>query len=418
MGTSEVIVIGAGISGLSFAWKAAEAGRRVLVLERGGRVGGCFYSHRCGDGFWYEMGAHTAYNSYSRLLDIAVATGLAPRLERRGPARAHFGLLRDGEVAWLTPPKILLKLNWLEAALHAPFGVLRGKKGRTVGQYYSGLLGKGNFRRLFAPFFAAVPSQPADGFPVEGPGSLFKKRSRREEFPRSFGVPGGLQTFCDAIAAHPKIEVRTGADVASVSAGEPGAPSLRVQLKGGDGLDAPVVAVATPPDSAATLVGGVRPALAAALRRIKTVEVESLGVRIARDRCRLPECAFVVPVGDVFYSAVTRDPFPDPASRGFAFHFKPGLARERKLQRIREVLGIPTGDAPGADVLKDVAEQRATLPSPEIGHAKVVAEMEKALGEPRPAGSGKLALTGNYFDGLAIEDCIARSFDEWRRVTA
>jgi protoporphyrinogen/coproporphyrinogen III oxidase len=29
---------------------------------------------------------------------------------------------------------------------------------------------------------------------------------------------------------------------------------------------------------------------------------------------------------------------------------------------------------------------------------------------------GRLALTGNYFAGLAIEDCVLRSNEEWRRV--
>ena len=55
----------AGVSGLSYAFRAAKAGRKVLVIEReAARVGGCLHSHRLADGYWFELGAHTTYNSY------------------------------------------------------------------------------------------------------------------------------------------------------------------------------------------------------------------------------------------------------------------------------------------------------------------------------------------------------------------
>jgi UDP-galactopyranose mutase len=41
-----------------------------------------------------------------------------------------------------------------------------------------------------------------------------------------------------------------------------------------------------------------------------------------------------------------------------------------------------------------------------------VAEIDRLLqGQP-------LALTGNYFNGLAIEDCVLRSKAEWQRLAA
>jgi UDP-galactopyranose mutase len=401
MATADVIVVGAGISGLGFAWKAAQAGRKALVLEREPRVGGCLHSERR-DGFWFEMGAHTVYNSYGRMLDIAVGTGIAGKIIERGPARSRFGLLRNGQYRWLTPPKILLQLDWLEAAIHFPFNFLRKKDGETVYSYYSKLLGRRNYDRIFSAFFAAVPSQKADGFPVDGPGSLFKKRPRRQEFPRSFGFDGGLQLVCEAAASAPGVTVEKGVRVQRISRSGDG---FVVTTADGRTFDAPVAAIAATADEAAAMLREDFHEVATAISRVKTVVVESLGAILPREKCWFPECAFIVPVDDVFHSMVTRDSFPDPGRRGVAFHFKPGIPREQKLARMSDVLRLPVAE------LGELFEQRLVLPSPALGHAEVMAEIDRCL------AGGKLAVTGNYFAGLAIEDCVIRSNEEWARVS-
>jgi protoporphyrinogen/coproporphyrinogen III oxidase len=404
MATADVIVVGGGVSGLSLAWNASRAGRKVLVLERAGRVGGCLHSPRRADGFWFEMGAHTTYNSYGAFLEVVEGAGVAGKIVPRGPARATFGLLRDGRISWLTPPKVLLKLNWLELALHIPFGAFRSKQDQTVASYYGRLIGRRNYERLLSAFFAAVPSQRADGFPLDGPGSLFKKRQRREEFPRSFGIDGGLQTVCEAAAAAPGVTVETGVQVTRVARG--GAGGFAVTTADGRTLEAPLAAVAATVDEAAAILREDFPEVAAAIGRVGTATVESLGVVLPRARCWMPECAFVVPVDDLFFSAVTRDPFPDPERRAFAFHFRPGVSREQKLARMAEVLRV------SREELGEPLEQRLTLPSPALGHDAIVRDLDAAL------AGGKLALTGNYFAGLAIEDCVLRSKAEWARIGA
>jgi UDP-galactopyranose mutase len=401
MVTSDVIVVGGGISGLSLAWKAGQAGRSARVLEREGRVGGCLDSVRRGDGYWFELGAHTVYNSYGSFLDVAVGAGVAGKIIQRGSARGVFGLLREGSYRWLTPPRVLLELGWLEAARSFPFGIFAKKEGQTVGSYYRRLIGRRNFERVLSPFLAAVPSQSADGFPLEGAGSLFKKRPRRDDFVRSFGFDGGLQLVCEAAARSRGISVETGVEVVRVA---PAAGGYAVTTADGRTLEAPLVAVASPPDVAARMLRQDFPAVAAAIAKIATVQVDSAGVVLPRERCWMPECAFLVPADDVFFSAVTRDPFPDRRHRAFAFHFRPGLSRERRLERMSEILRLPVAE------LGEVVERHRTLPAPALGHAGRVAEIDRAL------AGGRLAVTGNYFAGLAIEDCVLRSNEEWARI--
>jgi len=397
----DLVVIGAGISGLSLAWKAAQDGQRVLVLEREGRVGGCLHSERTQDGYWFELGAHTTYNSYGAFLDVVVGGGVAGKIVERGPARSSFGLMRDGQCRWLTPPRILLELSWLEAAIHLPLGLLLPKQGQTVYSYYSRLLGRRNYDRVLGPFLAAVPSQRADGFPLEGAGSLFKKRPRRNEFIRSFGFDGGLQLVCDAAARTPGITVETGVTVRTVTHQGGG---FAVATADGRTFQAPLAALAIPPDAASAVLRDEFPELAAQVSRVKTVLVDSLGVVLPREKAWMPECAFLVPVDDTFHSCVTRDPFPHPKYRGFAFHFKPGQTRAERLRRVREVLRVEEQD------FLHLAEKKVSLPSPALGHGDVVAEIDRCL-----AGS-RLMVTGNYFEGLAIEDCVLRSNAEWKRV--
>jgi oxygen-dependent protoporphyrinogen oxidase len=398
----DVIVVGAGISGLAFAWNAAREGRRVLLLEREPDVGGCIQSHRSPDGFWFEMGAHTTYNSYNSYLEMVVGIGLLPKLVQRGPARATFGLLRNGEYRWLTPPKVLLQLNWFEAALHFPFGILRSKRGRTIRSYYSGLLGRRNYEQVLAPFLSAVPSQQADDIPAAGPGSLFKNRSRRKDLPRSYGFDGGLQSICDAVAGMQGVDVRAGVTVAQV---EKRGSGFAVLLADGSVLEAPLAAVAVPPDQAAVILRKDFPELAQQIARVKVVAVESLGVVLPAERCWMPHCAFVIPADDVFHSCVTRDPFPDATRRAFAFHFKPGLSRSEKLQRMSEVLRVPHAE------FGEIIERKYRLPAPILGHAEIIEDLDRCL------AAVTLGVTGNYFAGLAIEDCVLRSKTEWGRVS-
>ncbi|MDT7790312.1 MAG: hypothetical protein QOF58_8731, partial [Pseudonocardiales bacterium] len=70
-----VIVIGAGVSGLTAARALEKAGHRAIVLERGGEVGGKCASVDI-DGHAFDLGGHVCTTKYQRLAALATELGL------------------------------------------------------------------------------------------------------------------------------------------------------------------------------------------------------------------------------------------------------------------------------------------------------------------------------------------------------
>jgi len=247
---------------------------------------------------------------------------------------------------------------------------------------------------------SAVPSQNADDIPAD---MLFKKRPRRKDVMRSFTLKLGLNQVAGAVTALPGVTAMAGRGARAI---EPAGDSFVVVTEDGGREEAPLVAVATTPAAAAGLLGGVAPAAAEELRGIGEATVHSVGVVVPRDRVGLPYATFYIPTGDVFHSIVTRDVVDHPSKRGFVFHFKPGLEEDARRDRVRDILGVPTGQV---DLWR---ERRSVLPAPVLGHHERIRALDAEL-----AGTG-VAVTGNYFAGLAIEDCVLRSKREWERLAA
>jgi len=406
MAKHDVVVIGGGVSGLTFAAEAARAGRQVLVLEAEPRLGGCLATHRTGSGFWLELGAHTCYNSYYGFTELADACGLRAEVLKR--AKTHMRMLDGDQLVPGSNLGMLLRLfSWGELLAAAPrvLQAMAGrlpKDGQTVYSYYSRLVGRKNYGNVLGPMLSAVPSQSADAFPAS---MLFKVRKvRRKEYPRSFTLRGGLQTFAEALARQAGVTAAVGQPVAAVErAGE----GFAVVTEAGERHEAAVVAVATTPAAAARLLRGADPELAGQVARVKEAVVESLGFAVRAEKvASLPVSTFLVPRHDVFHSVVTRDPVPDGAWRGFSFHFKPGLDRDRRIARAAELLRLAPAD------LEALAERRTTLPSPVLGHEEVVREID------RLTAGRRLCVAGNWFAGLSLEDCVERARGEWKRVAA
>ena len=399
LGSPHLVVVGGGVAGAVLAWHAARAGRRVVVVESRPRFGGCLHSVRTASGFWLELGAHTCYNSYGAFLEALEGCGLIGRLQPRGKPVLRF-LDGDAVAPGANLGLLLRRFDKLELLRAVPRWIGADPAGRTVREHYGRLVGRGNYERVLGPMLSAVPSQRADEFPAD---MLFKKRPRRKDVRRSFTLPDGLQTAVEALLTHERIDLLGGRAATAVTAAGDG---FAVALDGGAEIEARAVALATPPGAAAALLRGVAPAAADLAARVLEVRVESVGFALPAGRSPLPYATFLIPLADVFRSVVTRDVVPDPDWRGFTLHFEPGLTRDEQVARAAAVLRVPRADLEPAGAAEHV------LPAPRLGHAEIVRGIDAALAGRR------LAVTGNWFGGLAIEDCALRSRAEWARLAA
>lgn len=384
----DVVVIGAGISGLSCAHAFAASGRRVAVLEAGKSIGGAFATRRFPEqqGFWLELGCHTLYNSYRTLIGALQGSALHALIQPRKKAPYYF--YRDGGLEGM------MKNFSVGEALLNGWRLFREKKeGASVEAYYSSVFGKNNYRRILRPAFGAVISQDPDRFPAE---VLLKCRPRDKRLPRSFTGIQGVSSIAEALAGHDNIELFLGAEVSALRK----ADKEWIVTAPGEELSGTQLVLAVQPRVAARLLTQEEPQLAQLLSKIPSARVESVGVVLPREAVGLPEFSFLIPGdGAPFSSVVSRDVVPSAGYRGFAFHFRDGtLKREERLDAVVRALKIRQSD------IAAVAERTHELPALEVGHQALALDIRTACRRNRSLG-----LAGNYFGGLAVEDCLLRS---------
>jgi len=391
------IVIGGGISGLSAAYYAARhagnAGYDTLVLEADTRPGGCMHTHAFPglDGYWVEAGSHSCFNSYGNLLGIMEEIGILDRATAK--AKLSYKLWRGGErksiVSALHPFELLGSLPKL-------FG--GDKAGASVREYYGRGLGAKNYRDLFGPAFRSVICQPADDFPAE---ALFRKKPRRKDVLRSFTMPGGLSDIPAAIGATPGVTVTTDSPVTSI---ERAGAGFAVTCADGNTYGCEWLTLAVPPDVAAPLLGNVAPDAAAVVEDVGMAEIDTQILVFDKGSVGVDTLAGLISVDGAFLSAVSRDFLDDPRLRGFAFHFPGDLLDEDA----RIASACTALDAKPEQVLAST-RVRNRLPALRKGHAEQVAKLDRTL------DGGRLGITGNWFLGVSIEDCVTRSRGEHER---
>jgi protoporphyrinogen oxidase len=370
------------------------AGKKVLIVEKDKNIGGqvqSLFSEQYPD-YWREFGAHTCYNSYTRLLSVVKDIKCIDLIRPLG--RGSYVTYSDGQIK-----KMFAEMSILSLILNGPKMFFISKKGKTVKEYFSKIVGSSNYSKLFTRLFRAVISQTADDYPVE----LFLKhrKDRYKEFPRKYSFNKGLSSFLHSIIEKDKLQIEKSCEVLDIQRRSDG---YRVITMDGKILNAPHVAIATDPQTASRLIKDIEPSLSSLLASIPLFQTESLNVIVSKDKLAIQDVAGIIPVSDDFHSAVSRDLIEDETLRSFTFHFEKGEKDEdEKLDIICRVLDLSRSDILECRMIRHI------LPSLRMPHLNMAEQVDKIK------RSDSIYLLGNYFYGLSLEDCVHRSFNESER---
>ena len=235
-GRPDVLVLGAGISGLYAAWLLEEQGLRVRVLEATGRVGGRLLTLRHLPGH-PEAGGQTLDAMYARTFAACARLGLGtyPRQQFSVAGKPVTGKVVASQGTLVTAE------GWADSPANATVGPERAVPPDELANFYldahNPLVNLDDWRRpAFADYdtrslrdeLARLGASPAaqawierlyDGLGTDRVSALFAYRKRlvaRFGGGKMFRISGGSAALTDAIAARLKDEVRTGEQVVAI----------------------------------------------------------------------------------------------------------------------------------------------------------------------------------------------------------
>lgn len=445
---ADIAVIGAGISGLAFAYRAQQAGRRVIVLEAGARAGGAIRTHR-EDGFIVECGPNSVRMT-DELEALVADIGLSEELIS-GDSRAPRYVYRDGRLvkAPMGPASLVtspvLSVRAKLRVLAEPF--LRGPRTRdepTIADFITRRFGRevhdvlvsafisgvyaGDTTRLsaLAVFPKLVELERTHGSVVRG--GIAELRSRRrsksstkaarqsEAPPRKrrpltiVSFADGLDRLTERISERLGSSLRCNAKVDRIERSDEGF----VIVIGEEIVRVRDVVVATPADTAAALLRPHSARLGDLLDDIEYPPLVSVSVAFRKEDVT-HDCAgfgFLAPrvsglriLGGIFPSSIFAGRAPQDwhvftcfvggATDPEAFE----LSDDDLVEVVTDDLAATVGARGTARVLRIVRWPRA-IPQYVIGHVERVAEIE------REAERLGLRVLGNFMHGVSVGDCV------------
>jgi len=387
----DVCVVGAGISGASFAFRCAQDGASVAVLEKEPRPGGCIKSYRHNDGLVSELGTRTLTNTYRTVIELLERAGADHLIEPLETSKFKLAVGNDHK-------GILSRLSFLSIALSLPNMFGADKTGKSLKQHYGQVFGRRNYDRLFRHAFSAVLSQPADDYPAE---LLFRKRERDKSRPKQFTLKGGNLTLVEALLGQANIELMPSTGVTAIAREKQG---FRIATSGRDTIKAKSLAIATPSNVAAPLTTDIAPYLSALLDELPSGQLHTVHVALARDPNRRNVATNLIGVDKPYFSMIHT---PSDNRDIYCFHFN-GDAPPPQDQ-IPEIMSEALQCQPSD--IEHISECQSVLPHLSADKLETISKIEEYL------KTADIYLPCNYLQGLSVEDCCLQSKQEHARWT-
>lgn len=436
----DAIVVGAGISGLTTAFRLRRAGLRVAVLEAEPRVGGALETWSEG-GWRFEMGPNTVLESHPEVSGLLQEAGLEADKVTAQPSAKRRYLWKGGALHALPggPPGLLRTPLFSTRAklrlLREPWiGRPPAEREESVARFVERRLGPEILRYAVAPFVSGVyagdPERLSARWAVPRVwaleaehGSLLRGAlAGRKRAQAGASHPAGTMfSFAAGLEELPKRlaweigDVRTGVRAQRVvRLDEDGRIGYRIETSTGS-VEAAQVVLAVPADAAARLLASATGGRSELLAEIPyaPVAVASLGYERSQVAHPLGGFGFLAPRGEglrILGCLFPSEIFPDRAPEGHvalaAFlggRTDPeivGAPDDHILEVVQDDLRRALGVS-GGPVLARVRRWPRAIPQYEIGHGRFVergAEIEREM----PGAH----LSGNFLRGISVPDCI------------